>query len=96
MGPMCRRRLCYHLNLSQVSGLTKFLPPFSILFSYRGTDDKTCRLYVVPVSSSQPSDNASWYEMWEAASAIWSVCTRHGVGGSVNGIGEFHASSAVK
>ncbi|KAG6991066.1 hypothetical protein G7Y79_00057g090480 [Physcia stellaris] len=33
-------------------------------------------------------DRASWYEFWEAMTAIWSVCARHGLGGFYSGLGD--------
>ncbi|CAF9943056.1 MAG: hypothetical protein ALECFALPRED_010502 [Alectoria fallacina] len=48
------------------------------------SDDALCLLRIF----GTPSDTASWYELWEATTAIWSVCTRQSRGGSLGGIGE--------
>lgn len=33
------------------------------------------------------ADTARWLQMWEAATAIWSMCVRGAKGGSVTGLG---------
>ena len=33
------------------------------------------------------SDTTSWYRIWEAVMLVYSVCARHGRGGSVKGLG---------
>ena len=68
-------------------------PSSSLPYSYKGTDDTHCTLEITPSSAKFTSDEASWYEIWEGTTAIWSVCLRHGEGGSVSGIGEFYTSS---
>ena len=32
-------------------------------------------------------DTTSWYDIWEAVVLVYSVCARHGKGGSVKGLG---------
>ncbi|KAF6220745.1 hypothetical protein HO133_003178 [Letharia lupina] len=49
--------------------------------------DTFCLLRIV--DNSTTSDTAAWYEFWEATTAIWSACVRHGQGGSLGGLGEF-------
>ena len=34
------------------------------------------------------ADTARWLQIWEAATAIWSMCVRGAKGGSVTGLGE--------
>lgn len=39
--------------------------------------------------STGKSDVASFYNIWEAVTAVFSVCVRHGKTGSVRGLGMF-------
>lgn len=59
-----------------------------------------CRVASVPCSLELNStfdvailDTGSWYEVWEATIALWSVCVRHRSRGSINSIGEFPEQS---
>lgn len=60
---------------------------WSFFLIYPQIDDTFCLLRIV--DNSTTSDTAAWYEFWEATTAIWSVCVRHGQGGSLGGLGEF-------
>lgn len=50
------------------------------------SDDTKCMLTIFGTSTT--SDKTSWYDIWEATAAIWSVCVRHGLGGSLSGVGD--------
>ena len=43
----------------------------------------------VTLFSTGKSDVASFYEIWQAVTAVFSVCTQHGKGGSIRGLGMF-------
>ena len=49
-------------------------------------DDKC----VAQIFSTGPSDVSRWYHMWEAVTAIYSICVRAGLSGSFRGLGEHH------
>ena len=65
----------------------------SSLTRYR-TDDSRCQVQIFSTSSASASDKASWYEVWEATVAIWSVCVRNHKGGTLRDIGKSHDHSA--
>ena len=50
------------------------------------TKDSGCRLQILGTSST--SDTATWYELWEAATAVWSVCLRQDLTGGLSGLGK--------
>ncbi len=41
------------------------------------------------------SDTASWYQMWEVVTAVFSVCVRHRQGGGARGLGELLSISKL-
>lgn len=43
---------------------------------------------MVRVFSAGRADRTSWYSLWEAVEAIFSVCGRDGKAGSFRGLGE--------
>lgn len=56
--------------------------------SFHETEDVRC---FANLFSTGKSDVASYYEIWEAVIALFSVCVRHGKTGSIRGIGMFQA-----
>lgn len=50
------------------------------------TADMKC---VVTLFSTGKSDVTSYYDIWEAVTAVFSVCARHRRTGSVRGLGEY-------
>ena len=52
-----------------------------------------CRLELSSMDDVALLDTGSWYEVWEATIALWSVCTRHRSTGYMNSIGEFPEQS---
>ncbi|KAL9077235.1 MAG: hypothetical protein Q9161_000501 [Pseudevernia consocians] len=57
------------------------------------SSDTQCQLTILADSSLRAPEMASWYEVWEATTAIWSVCGRHQQEGTLSGIGESHDQS---
>ena len=55
----------------------------------RRIEDVSCSLGLIKNSATVASDTGSWYEVWEATIALWSVCTRQGMEGSIDSMGEF-------
>lgn len=49
-------------------------------------DDREClsRLWY----TRQQSDLASWYKVWEAVTAVYSVCARNQQKGTIRGLGQ--------
>ena len=45
------------------------------------------------IFTAAASDTYTWYQLWEAGSALFSVCTRHQKGGSVRGLGAYNEIS---
>ncbi|KAF6236258.1 hypothetical protein HO173_005889 [Letharia columbiana] len=52
---------------------------------YIDSSDDKC---VVQIFSTGPSDISTWYRMWEAVTAVFSVCVRAGRGGVYTGLGD--------
>lgn len=52
-----------------------------------------CRLGLSSTFDVALLDTGSWYEVWEATIALWSVCTRHRSRGIIHSIGEFPEQS---
>ena len=51
------------------------------------TKGTPCSLQIIGTSGA--SDTTTWYELWEAATALWSACLRQGVAGGLSGLGKF-------
>ena len=58
----------------------------SIFTDSQVADDKC----VVQIFSTGESDISSWFEMWEAVTAVFSVCVRGGRGGVFTRLGELY------
>ena len=59
-------------------------------------EDDNCMLTIEPASNGESSDTASWYDIWEAAVAAWSVCGRDAHGGVTQGVGKSHDPVVVR
>ena len=53
------------------------------------TGDRNCWVSITTVGSS---DSASWYQMWEAGTAIEKMCVAQGKSGEALGIGRLNDS----
>ena len=54
-------------------------------------DDSMCEFGIFTKTGTTgliPSDSASWYEAWEAATAMFAVCTRLEIGAAISNFGE--------
>ena len=72
------------------SSLSLPLPKCNRLTSWTSADDRC----VVQIFSTGQWDVSSWYHLWEAVTAVFSVCVRpNGQGGSYTGIGTLPFSS---
>ena len=51
-----------------------------------GEDDRTClsRIWY----TKKESDTASWFQIWEAISAVYSACVSHQQKGTIRGLGQ--------
>ncbi|KAL6717281.1 hypothetical protein ACLMJK_005196 [Lecanora helva] len=49
------------------------------------SDDERCLMRIFSIGGS---DTSNWYELWEVATAIFSVCAQKGMGGFATGIGD--------
>lgn len=56
-----------------------------------GEADDKC---VVQIFSTGKSDISFWYRMWEAVTAVFSICVRAGKGGAFTGLGELYTYSS--
>ena len=54
-------------------------------------DDKC----IMQLFSTGTTDNCNWYRMWEAMTAVFSICVRGGRGGVFMGLGQFVPLSTV-
>ena len=85
--------VCWVSSLSVLALLLLLLLMF-LFFSYfvvwntesQAADNK----YVVQIFSTGQSDISLWYRMWEAVTAVFSICVRAGIGGVITGLGEFY------
>ena len=57
-----------------------------------GLADDKC---VMQVFSTGTTDSCSWYRMWEAMTAVFSICVRGGRGGVYMGLGQFVLFSII-
>ena len=65
---------------------------FFLLFSHTvwNTENQAADdLCVVKIFSTGASDISYWYRIWEAVTAVFSICVRAGRGGVFTGLGEF-------
>lgn len=76
--------LC-HPFLSQCGMLTSA--------SWNGLADNKC---IAKIFSTGKTDLSTWYRIWEAVTAVFSVCVRAGKGGVSTGIGQSPFSSSFR
>ncbi|KAM0804547.1 hypothetical protein BDR22DRAFT_605878 [Usnea florida] len=87
--PVSKTRLTF--GPRNVPGVQQGLP-----VAIESSDDKC----IMQLFSTGTTDNCSWYRMWEAMTAVFSICVRGGRGGVYMGLGEmgkiFLTASSMK